>query len=100
MQLNKSVIEANLEMTGGNCYVFYGKFNDETYFSFGLDTFMILDADYGITLTKEFFDMTDGDSYEWEKEHLIKKYKYPSKQIELYVEQTFEILRRKGIWKN
>ena len=98
--MNKKVIEANLEMTGGNCYVFYGKFSNNTYFSFGLDTFMIWDADYGETFTKEFFDKTDGDTYEWEKDHLLKKYKYPCKEIENYVEQTFEILRRKGLWTN
>ena len=93
--MDKKVIEAHQELTGGNCYVFFGKFNDGTYFSFGLDTFIIWDADYGITFTQEFYDETEGDTYQWEQDHLLEKYNYPSKEIEPYVEQTLEILKRK-----
>lgn len=93
--MGKEVIQANKEMTGGNCYVYYGRFSDGTYFSFCLNTFIIWNADYGITFTQEFYDETEGDTYQWEQDHLLEIYNYPSKEVDSYVEQTFEILKRK-----
>lgn len=87
---NRKVIEANYENTGGSCITYYGKFDTGEYFAFGLGTFGIYDADYGITFTQEFFEETDGDTSEWENEHVIEI--FDEDEVLDYVNQTHYVL--------
>ena len=66
------VVEARSEMTGGRCYTYWGKLSDGTFFVWFDDVFSILDSDYSVTFTPEFFKETDGDTYRWEKEHTLR----------------------------
>ena len=68
------VVKADLLNAGGNCKVIWGQLDNDKYFVFERETFSFLDADYGETLTDEFFERTSGDTSEWDKAHVIKSY--------------------------
>lgn len=89
----RHVVEAHSEYTGGGCITYWGKFSDGTFFAFGMGTFAIYDADYGITFTPEFYDLTDGDSYKWEKEHTIESFNHPSRKADPYIQEVMEMLK-------
>ena len=63
------IIQVQFADTGGNCRTYWGLLEDGRYFVYFLDAFEFLDADFGITLTRPFFDKTGGDITEWENEH-------------------------------
>jgi len=73
--------------SGGGVIVHYGLLSNGNYFTYSLDTFCILDSDYGETLTEKFFEETDGDTYDWDKEHCLKVYdlsnEYPTEIKEI-----------------
>ena len=73
-----NVISAKDYNSGGNVLVYYGKLDNGRYYSLGLNQLFILDADYEETLTEKFYNETEGDTYEWNKQHIIEKYEFPT----------------------
>lgn len=67
------ITEIDYENTGGQVDVYYGKLSDGKYFALSTDDTVayILDADYAYTMTDEFFEDTEGDSYEWMESHWL-----------------------------
>ena len=76
----KNVISAKYFNSGGGCITYYGQLENGKYFVLGLNHLMILNADYGDTLTDEFYEKTGGDTYDWEKEHTLEQYSFPTSE--------------------
>ena len=72
------VIKAKYYNSGGNVLVYYGQLENGRYFSLSMNQLFILDADYAETLTEEFYNETEGDTYEWDKKHTLESYSFPS----------------------
>ncbi len=87
------VVNANYEETGGGIITYYGSLDNGKYFVFGNNTLLFCDADYGEVFTEEFFEQTDGDISEWEQEHVLRSFEYPSsKAPEEIVVDAFKVL--------
>lgn len=78
------VVDVHCEDTGGHVFTYYGKLSNGQYFVLGLGAVMLCDADYGETLTEEFYDQTGGDTYEWEQDHKIAEFSDASKVSNKY----------------
>ena len=67
------VVEIDYENTGGQVDVYYGKLSNGKYFALSTDNTVvyILDADFAYTMTDEFFEDTEGDSYDWMENHWL-----------------------------
>ena len=89
--MKRNIIEVKEEYTGGGCVTYYGKFNTGEYFACDLDVFAIYDADYSITFTQEFFEQTEGDTSEWEQQHLVAIYN--GTEVPEYIDQIKSFLK-------
>ena len=81
-------------------YVYYGSLKNGNYFWLCEDDLLICDSDPAEVYTEEFFEKTDGDTYDWEQEHVINMFMFPLQGVnptypEGIVKETFEILKRK-----
>ena len=96
---NIKILYAKSEMTGGNIWTYWGRLEDGRYYAFTDTTFGFYDADYGYTMTEEFFNETEGDSWEWEQEHCKGTYEESygqwTDEIREIVETTIKECERK-----
>lgn len=70
------ISSVDYEMTGGNCYTYYGKLEGTgEWFIYENGFLGIYNADTSKVMN-EYMNDEDFDMYEWEQEHLITEYTY------------------------
>ncbi len=98
----KSVTVAD---TGGRVKVYYGGLDNGLDYALGSESLIICDADYGETLTDEFFNKTEGDTFDWEQKHVKESFdlssdaKFPQHVTDI-VMQVFSYLGEDPGWYN
>lgn len=79
-------VSTQLEYTGGGITLAYGKFSNGTYFTMGEDYIYIYDED-----ESKAIDELDGDTYDWEQEHLIDSFSSDDPRFKVILKKVYDL---------